>query len=672
MSAAALERIGVEIGGTFTDLVRQHEDGSLAFAKVPSTPQAIQQAILDAIAEAGIDLAGVGDLIHGSTVATNALLTRDGASTGLITTAGFRDVIEIGTHARSGNIYDILYHKPPSPVPRQLTLEVPERTGPDGAVLLPLDEDAARGVLRRMVAEGVRSIAVCLLHAYAEPRHEQRLLQLAEEEAPGLPVSASHVVSPEFREFERTMTTVVSAFVGPVVRGYVQRLQAELAQRGYGGVVQVMQSNGGVMPAAQAGEKAVRMMLSGPAAGLRGALWFAARNGIDDIITFDMGGTSTDVGIAPKGVARMVQEIEVDRLPIRIPAVDLVTVGAGGGSIARMDEGGFLAVGPRSAGARPGPACFGRGGSLPTVTDAQVIAGILRPARFFGGKLALDIAAAEQALSSLEQPGGVRGAADAVLRMVNANMAQAVRLVSTARGIDPRDFTMVAYGGGGPLHAAVVAEEMGMRRVLVPWSPGLGSAFGLLVADTVIDLAATRLRGVDDNSFDSSTVARLTDLAARTAAENALPEDGWRAEMGLDLRYAGQAFELTVWLPASPVSAAELRARFEAQHEERYGYRRSALPLEAVNERLRVIREAPGGTRTPLPPAGPAPAPDYAPVRIGGVEAETAFLPREALPAGFTQAGPAVIEEATSTTLVPPGWRATILPSGDLLLERLA
>ncbi len=665
---ASRPRLGVEIGGTFTDLVWQRADGSLATVKVPSTPGAIHQAILNAVEEAAITVPEVEQIVHGSTVATNALLTRDGASAALITTAGFRDVIEIGTHARSGNIYDILYHKPPSPIPRRLTLEVPERMGPDGTVIRPLDEDAARVLLRGLAQAGVAAIAISLLHAYANPLHEQRLMALAVEEAPGIPVFASHIVSPEFREFERTMTTAVNAFVGPVVRRYIDRLEEELAARGYAGVLQVMQSSGGVMPASQAGAGAVRMLLSGPAAGLRGALWYAQRNGVADIVTFDMGGTSTDVGIATGLKPRLVHEIEIDRLPIRIPAVDLVTVGAGGGSIARIDEGGFLAVGPKSAGAQPGPACYGRGGRLPTVTDAQVLAGLLRPARFFGGKLRLDMVAAEAALESLGQRGGARGAADAVLRIVNANMAQAVRLVSTARGIDPRGHTLVAYGGGGPLHGALVAAEIGIGQVLVPWSPGLTSAFGLLVAETVIDLAATRLRAVDDASFDAATVARLRGRAAAAARENGLPDGEWQAEVGLDLRYAGQAFELTVWLPG-PANAAELRDRFEALHQERYGYRRPSLPLEAVNERLRVVRAAPAGISPPVPPRSPAPAPDFAPIRLDGAEVQAAFLPRAALSAGFSSAGPAVIEEPTATTLVPPGWQFRVLPTGDLLLE---
>lgn len=664
-------RLGVEIGGTFTDLVWQRPDGTLGTAKVPSTPAAVQQAVLDGLDAAGVDLAPITQLLHGSTVATNALLTRAGTAAGLITTAGFRDVIEIGTHARTGNIYDILYRKPVSPIRRGLVAEVPERMGADGRPIAPLDAAAARVAIRRLLAAGVRSIGICLLHAYANPAHELALAALVREEAPEVGFSLSHQVSPEFREFERSMTTAVSAFVGPVVGRYIRRMEEQLRARDYRGVLQIMQSNGGVMPAAAAEAGAVRMMLSGPAAGVRGGLWFAARNGIRDAITLDMGGTSTDVAIAPNLVPRMVQELEVDGLPIRMPAIDMVTVGAGGGSIGQVDAGGFLAVGPRSAGVQPGPACYGRGGTEPTVTDAQVVAGLLRPGRFFGGRMALDARAAEAALERLGLPGGAGAAADAVLRMVNASMAQAVRLVSTARGIDPRDYTLVAFGGGGPLHGARVAEQIGMRRVLVPWAPGLASAFGLLVADTVLDWAATRLQPLTEESFGPAVLTWLREEAVRLAEAAGLATDGWRAEMGMDLRYAGQAFEFTVWLGEAPLPAAEVRARFEGLHRERYGYTRAALPVEAVTYRVRVVRPAPPILAPPAPVGTRAAAPaEEGAVTLGGRAGTARFLAREALPAGSALRGPAVVEEASATTLVPPGWSLAVLPTGDLLLER--
>jgi N-methylhydantoinase A len=662
------DQIGVEIGGTFTDLVWIAADGALRTNKVPSTPSNIQQAVLDALSGVGVALNEVGQVVHGSTVATNALLTRRGVAAGLLTTAGFRDIMEIGTHDRTGNIYDILYRKPSSPIPRRMVAEVAERIDAAGRILRPLDREQAWHAASKLLDAGAQAIAVCFLHAYLDPKHELELAELLAERAPGVPVYLSHQVSPEFREYERTITTAVCSFVGPVVGRYVRELDSQLRDAGYQGVLQVMQSSGGVMPAASADAGAVRMMLSGPAAGVRAGVWFAERNGLRDIITIDMGGTSTDVAIAPDLVARSVPELVVDGLPIRTPAVDMVTVGAGGGSIIHTDAGGFLSVGPASAGAIPGPACYGRGGTLPTVTDAQVVAGILRPARFFGGKMALRVDLANAAFAGLGATPAA--AADAALRTVNANMAAAVRQVSTARGIDPRSFTLVAYGGGGPLHAAQIADEVGMSRVLIPWSPGLASAFGLLVADMSLDLVRTRLRLLDDDTFGAATLASMRELAEDAARHNGFDPARTRIEYGLDLRYAGQAFELPVWVAAEPHTAADLRARFEDEHRGRYGYARAKLKIECVNLRARVVQpKAAGAIHTPGAAATTA-APDYATVQLGGQTVRASFVAREALAPGEHLAGPAIVEEATATTLVPPGWSAKCLATGDMLLER--
>ncbi len=664
------ERVGVEIGGTFTDLVWARPDGSLAVGKVPSTPGAIQEAVLHVIADAGVPLAEVDQVTHGSTVATNTLLTRRGAQAGVIATAGFRDVIEIGTHDRIGNIYDILYRKPASPVPRRFVREVPERIDATGAVLEPIDLEAAWREVSWLVDEGVEAIAVCLLHAYRNPVHERALVALIRARAPQVVVFASHEVSPEFREYERTMTTAVNAFVGPVVQRYVGRLDGALREGGYAGILRIMQSNGGTMPAAAAGQNAVRMLLSGPAAGVRAAVWFAGRNGLADILTLDMGGTSTDVAIAPNLVPRIVPELMVDHLPIRTAAIDMATIGAGGGSIAQIDAGGFLAVGPQSAGAAPGPACYGRGGERPTVTDAQVIAGILRPARFFGGRMELRVDRAEAALASLGLPDGIAAAADSVLRIVNGTMAGAVRLVSTSRGIDPRDYTLVAYGGGGPLHGAQVAEEIGVGRVLVPWSPGLTSAFGLLIADTVIDVARTDLQILSDATLDADALERLKAACDQVALANGLAAGSYEIEVALDMRYGGQAFELPIWTDGTPSDAATLRGLFEAEHATRYGYARPSLPVEVVSYRARVVRRSGGLVVPPVPPGREAPR-ETAEVTIGGRRMEARFVSREDLAPGATLSGPAIVEEATATTLVPPGWRLTCLPTGDLLLEHV-
>ena len=405
-----------------------------------------------------------------------------------------------------------------------------------------------------------------------------------------------------------------------------------------------MQSNGGVVPANAAERNAVRMLLSGPAAGVRGAIEFAQRNGLRDILTLDMGGTSTDVALVPGLLPQMVPQLSVDRLPIRTPAVDMVTVGAGGGSIASLDPGGLLAVGPASAGADPGPAAYGNGGTAATVTDAQIAAGIIRPERFFGGKMQLDPEAAADALTKIGAEDEPAKVADAVLRVVDSNMAQALRLVSTARGIDPTDFTLVAYGGAGPLHAASVAAEIGIARVLIPWSPGLTSAFGLLVADVTIDLVRTILEPLSDATLDA---ARLSDLRAawtEAATAHGLTEGGFAVEIGLDLRYRGQAFELTVWGDDAPRSAADLRDGFEVLHLQRYGYTRVALPVEAVSIRTRLVEPTSAEMMTARY-EGEASAPETRRIVCRGRAHEAAFVAREGLRAGERIAGPAVIEE---------------------------
>jgi len=664
-------QVGVEIGGTFTDLVWLQDDGTVATGKVPSTPGNIHQAVLDAVRTAGVPLARVDQFSHGSTVATNALLTRRGSATGLVTTQGFRDVVEIGTHDRVGNIYTAFYRKPKAPVLRRNVCEVDERIDASGNVARALDLEAAWEVIRPMVEAGVGSLAICLLNAYRNPAHEAQLAAMLRERAPELEVFASHEVSPEFREYERTVTTTVNAFVGPVVKGYVDRLAAGLAGDGYKGALRLMQSNGGIMPAAAAGSNAVRMLLSGPAAGVRAAIWFARRNGIEDILTLDMGGTSTDVAVAPRLEPRIVSELTVDDLPIRTTAVDMATVGAGGGSIASIDAGGFLNVGPASAGAVPGPACYDRGGKLPTVTDAQVIAGLLRPARFFGGRMALRTDLAEEALAGLPLAGTVGEKADAILRMVNSNMAAAVRLVSTSRGIDPRDFTLVAYGGGGPVHGAMVAEEVGMRRVLIPWSPGISSAFGLLVADLIVDVVRAKMEPLSDASLDGGSVEQVRALCIEQADRLDLPPGTYAIDVGADLRYAGQGFEITVWSAHGAATAAELRTLFEAEHARRYGYARSTLAMQVVNLRGRIVRRNAAALATPMPAAAGM-GRETQDIVLAGQTRPATFMPRAALAANERIVGPAVLEENTSTVFVPPDWTATCLPSGDLLLEKSA
>ncbi|MBN8991441.1 MAG: hydantoinase/oxoprolinase family protein [Rhizobiales bacterium] len=663
-------QVGVEIGGTFTDLVWVNADGVVAVGKVPSTPDRVHKAVEDAVDDAVVPLKQVTRFSHGSTIATNALITRRGARTGLLTTRGFRDIVEIGLHDRVGNIYTAFYHKPRAPVERRFVREIAERIDGGGHVIEPLDEAAARREIQFLLDNGVTSIAICLMHAYRNGVHEDRLRDIILSMNATVQVGCSSRVSPEFREYERTVTTVVNSFVSPVVVDYIGRLDRGLSDRGCRSGLQIMQSNGGIMPSDAAGDNAVRMLLSGPAAGVQAATWFARRNGIDDIITIDMGGTSTDVAVAPMLEPRVVQELTVDDLPIRTTALDMVTVGAGGGSIAALDAGGFLNVGPASAGADPGPACYGRGGRLPTVTDAQLIAGLLRPSHFFAGRMRLDIAAANDALASLEMPGGLSQKADSVLQMVNSNMAAAVRLVSTARGIDPRDFTLVAFGGGGPLHAATVADEVGMKRVLVPWSPGITSAFGLLIADLKVDFLKAKLLPLNEQSLAG---IRADDLAAtcdRYAGMLSLTAGSYQVQTGLDLRYAGQGFELTVWADVARASPAELRAAFEDLHRERYGYTRSNLPVQVVNKRARLTRKSELNVVTPKQSAAGNAGRQISSIVLQGNSCPATFMERSTLDFGETIAGPAILEEPTATTFVPPGWTARCCETGDLLLEK--
>lgn len=663
------ERVGIEIGGTFTDLVWRRTDGSLGTHKVLSTPDALQQGVMQALDEAGVILPSVGHLVHGSTVATNALLTRNGAPTGLLTTEGFRDLLEIGRQDRVGNIYELFYRKPAPPVPRRLVREVRERMLPDGTVRVPLDTEAAWRAARELLDAGVTSLAICLLHSYRNPAHERLLVSVLHERAPELYLAASYEVTPEFREYERAMTTAINAFVGPIVAGYVQALVARLSERRFAGALQVMQSNGGILPAPAAGRNAVRTLLSGPAAGVRGAVWFARRVGVKNAITLDMGGTSTDVCLAPDLTPATVAESYVDGLPIRIPALDIVTIGAGGGSIASIDPGGFLQVGPQSAGARPGPACYGRGGANPTVTDAQLVAGILRPEHFLGGRMRLDPDRAAAALGRVALAGPLVQAADAVLRMANSNIAAAVRLVSTARGIDPRDYTLVAYGGAGPIHAALVVEDLEIDRVLVPWCPGLVSAFGLLVADLAVDLVHARIHVVDDDTLSAETVVRLRREALAAAAAAGLAPDRCETSIAIDARYPGQAFELTVTLDRLPATAATIRETFGAAHRRRYGYAHPDRPVELVNYRIRVTEASHGDVRAGESVPGPARI-EEGEITLGGRSLRAEFAARSTLPVGYRLRGPAVIEEETATTLVPPGWAARVLEGGALMLER--
>ncbi len=663
--------LGVDVGGTFTDFYLWRE-GELRVFKRPSTPDDPARAVLAGLEEAGF---APNEIVHGSTVATNALLERRGARTALIATAGFRDAIVIGRQARA-QMYALEPTRPQPLVPPELRFEANERIAADGSVLQALDASEVERLTEAVVGAGVESVAICLLFSFLHPEHERRLAAALRRR--GLLVSASVEVLPEYREYERMSTTTVNAYLSPVMARYLAKLQRDLAGRGVERL-RVMQSDGGSLAAETAGRLAVRTVLSGPAGGVAGAFVAGQAAGVAKLITFDMGGTSTDVALCPGRVLYRT-DLTIDGLPVRTPSVDLHTVGAGGGSIARLDAGGALRVGPESAGADPGPACYGRG-ERPTVTDAQLVLGRLRPDRFLDGRMPLEIGAARQALAAL---GGRRGrtveaiAAD-VVRVANANMERAIRVISVERGHDPRDFALLAFGGAGPLHACDLAEALRIPRVIVPPHPGVLSAFGMVVADVTRDYVAAVLRNVDGDPHLSGAVSARFDALAKTAYRElaAAGHDtaGAATERSLDMRYAGQSYEVEV--PVEQPDPAAWAVRFHAAHAARYGHGHPLRPVEIVNARLRV-RIAGRQIATAEAASAPAPADETRAAPPAATEAEVwfgrpcavAILQRSSLTAGATVPGPAVIVQMDTTTVLNPGWRLCIDAIGNLILER--
>ena len=667
--------VAVEIGGTFTDLVMAAEGRIVRTVKVPSTPRTPERGALAALDALDLPLEAIRVLVHGSTVATNAVLERKGASTIFLVTEGFRDILEIQREERE-NLYDLHYRKPLPLVSRDRVVPVSERLSVDGEVIVPLDEGAVLASVERLLESGVESIAICLLHAYRHTGHEDRLHALLSERLPGLHVSLSSRIVPEFREYERASTTVLNAYIAPIMEGYVKRMRDGLSVRGFDSSFRIVQSNGGVLPASQIAEQAVRVVLSGPAAGVMGAIRTASASGLDDLITFDMGGTSTDVCLVAAGSPSVTTESKIDGLPVRIPMIDIVTVGAGGGSIARLEGGRLLRVGPDSAGADPGPACYDRGGTAATVTDANLILGRIRPRDFFGGRMTLRSDLAEAAIGRIASGLGIDGAsaAESMVKVANATMAQAIRLVSIERGHDPRDHTLVAFGGAGGLHAVALAEELEAKGVLVPTNAGVLSALGLLVAEFKRDYVQTDVRPVSRVAVEDIR-ARFAELESRALDEFAhyrIPLEGRRFEHVIDLRYLGQAYELSVPVDLTALIENEthgLVAAFHSAHAFRYGYA-SEDEVELVNYRLTasaaqqdITLESTGGqTRPPELARGR--------VFVDGAWQEGLFCRRDALPPGFEQAGPVVVEEDTATTFVPPRWQVAVDAAGNLRITR--
>lgn len=655
-------RVGIDVGGTFTDLAAI-TGGRLVTAKVPTTPGDQSAGVLAAVAAGA--LGPVTAFAHGMTVATNALLERRGANTALVTTEGFRDVIEIGRQDRPA-LYDLERRRPPPLVPRELRFGVRERMGPDG-VITPLTDGAVAEVVAAVGDAEVEAVAVCLLFGFLHPEHERRVGEALRSAHPGLHVSLSSEVLPEVREYERFATTVADAYLSPGLAVYLRSLAARADAAGLPAPL-VMQSSGGVTELEAASELASACVLSGPAGGVVGAAHVASAGGHRDVLSFDMGGTSTDVAPIVGGRVQVRTDAEVAGVPIRHPSVDVHTVSAGGGSIARADEGGALRVGPRSAGAIPGPAGYGRGGVEPTVTDANLVLGVLPDGARLGGDVVLDRAASERALAGLGVSLGLDSLETAlgVIRVANAEMALALRVVSVERGLDPRGFALVAFGGAGAMHACALAEELGIRTVLVPEAGGVLSALGLALSDLRRDLVQPLLArfGSDDLTIVRTAVEVGFEALEQRARD--LLGAGARLERRADLRYARQAFELNVDAGGDP---GALPTRFHVEHERRYGYAMPTEPVELVA--LRVT-----ATVAVDKPALPGRLPTGAPVvsrrrlHTAGSWQDVPVLARERMGAGSTVSGPAVVELEGATCLVAPGWQGRVDAVGTLVLER--
>jgi N-methylhydantoinase A len=671
-------RVGVDTGGTFTDVALVDERrGLVAVRKVPSSKEdpsaAILAGVIGLLAEHGVPHEAVGHFNHGTTVAVNAVLEGTVARAALLTTTGFRDVLELARQRRP-HLYDMAARKPEPIVPRELRVEVGGRLGADGTEVSPVDDDGVEAAIAALRDAGVDAIAVCLLHSYANGAHEQEVRRRLRRALPGVPVSVSSEVHPEYREYERFSTTAVNASLVPVMRRYLGRLSDGVAAAGITPPVRVVQSNGGLASTATTGDLPVSTLFSGPSAGVLGAAQLAAEAGVRDIITFDMGGTSTDVCLVRDGRIPIVHEREMDGRPIMGAMVDVVSVGSGGGSIAWVDDGGLLKVGPRSAGAVPGPVSYGRGGQRPTVTDADCVLGYLHPDAPLAGTLRVDTpSAARQLRAEVGDRLGLDAvaAADGVLRVLQADLVAAVRAVSVVRGTDPRDFTLVPYGGAGPLHASALARELGIRRVLVPPAPGILCAYGALSADVRGDFGATCVAEATEAGV-ADVIAAYERLGER-AAEWSRAESVTGAvlvERHIELHYANQSHALPVPLDGEP-GADSLRQAvtgFHRLYEERYGYAQPGEPVRVVAVRLTATARAERSWSSRRVPAGD-PDPTVRDIFIDGGWTAAEVYRREALPVGWSCSGPAIVGQLDATTIVLPGQAARIDEFSNLIIE---
>ncbi|HKZ13684.1 MAG TPA: hydantoinase/oxoprolinase family protein [Solirubrobacterales bacterium] len=655
--------LGVDVGGTFTDAVLL-DDGTVHTAKVPTTPgeesRGVMSAVETVIAEAGVQPADIDLFAHGMTVGTNALLEERGARTALIATRGFPDLLEIARQDRP-SLYHLCAPKPPPLIAPELKLEAAERTGPEG-IVEPLEDGEPERLAAALADSGAESVAICLLFSYLDPTHERRLAEFLRARLPDLHVSASHEVLPRFREYERASTTAIDAYLSPLLARYLGQLGEATAAAGLP-TPQVMLSSGGVAPAAEAARAGAWSVLSGPAGGAVGAALLARLSGDGNALGFDMGGTSCDVCVVEGGAVRRTDGRTIGGRPIQLPTVDVHTVGAGGGSIGWRDPGGALRVGPRSAGADPGPACYGRGGTEPTVTDANLMLGNLAADSTLAGGVALDAGAAERAVGTLAAELGLDPleTAAGIVRVANQEMVRALRVVTVERGVDPRRFALLPFGGAGPMHAAAIADELGIERLLCPRAGGVLSAFGLCASDRRRDTARTVMLAGED-----LTAERIAAAVAKLRETEAAGLDGARIEVEYGMRYSGQAFELPV--PGDPEpDPADLLARFEEAHEDRYGHRDPDGEVVLVDIRLALVIEGPD----PRPAAVTSDSLEESsrPVRFANEWLDTPIIRGEP-ESGRTASGPVIFELPEATLVLPPGWTAKVDEFGTIRAKR--
>jgi len=679
-----MKRIGIDVGGTFTDVVLvDDESGDVWFTKVPTTPAEPVRGTLNGIARI-LELSGAarGDVSrigHGTTIATNLIVEGKGAKTALVTTKGFRDILEIRRVSRHdrADLYDLFFENPAPLVPRRLRHEVAERMRFDGSVIEALTDEKAQAAASGIAREDVEAVAVCFIHGHTNPEHEERMVQALREKAPHLFITAASQVNPEMYEYERTCTTVINAMIGPRCKHYVESFKREVENSGIDGEVLFMQSNGGLASPALVAERPVTLLQSGPAGGVTAAAKLCQRLGIENAITGDMGGTTFDVSLIRAARPQVRTSTMLNTFTVRTPTIDIESIGAGGGSIAWIDEGGGVHIGPESAGAVPGPACYGRGGDRPTVTDCNLILGYLDPQSFMGSEFKLDVEAAHRAVEThLARPLGigVQEAAQVVRSIANALMAQAMRLMTVERGFDPRDFAYICFGGAGPVHAIDLAAELEIDHVIVPRLPGLLSAYGMLIADQAYDFQKPVTINLDEIPAVrlQEILGELKDQAGASLAKAGIDIKSVEMRYSADCRYAGQAETLSVEVPAhGDASPLAIARDFEAEHRRHWHFVQEQTPVTLVNIRLQITLPTSLKTRAPGEAATAVPTPTrQRSVFIGGKPMSIPAYQRGDLALGHAIAGPAVMEEKSSSLVFPEGWSASVDSEGNVHVKR--